>query len=346
MKSDIIRRAIGGIDADLVEAADRAVPAGRKRAASSHFRISRAVLIAAVLAVLLSLGAVAYYVISHENTAALLQKNPFAEGELQPELDETGRQILDVAAVDLGISQTSNGTTITLDSLMGYRDERESLYYLTFTVTPPEGYEFPDNMKYWCFWNDRFTLNPDDIVLPRAASTVKNPDGTASVLWALMPQGDPSGHSLHVEIGGFGTADKEVVASLYDGSRQIELPGHWSFEFELPTLPETREIKLDAAALKESGLPVTELRLNEFGGLLWLDRNIMEAAGKGDHLESFTLEYPDGTEYSVSFGEYGSNLWPNVDEQGNVFTRIVFLNPQPIQEASAVVIDGVRIPLS
>ena len=55
---------------------------------------------------------------------------------------------------------------------------------------------------------------------------VKNPDGTASVLWALDPLGDPSGHKLHVEIGGFGTADKEVVASLYDGSRQIELPGH------------------------------------------------------------------------------------------------------------------------
>lgn len=346
MKSDIIRRAIGGIDADLVEAADRAVPAGRKRAASSHFRISRAVLIAAALTVLLSLGAVAYQLISHANTAALLQKNPFSEGNVQPPVDETGMQIMNNSAIDLGLSQTSNGTTISVDSLMGFTDPTHSLYYLTFTVTPPEGYEFPDNMKYWCFWDERFKLVPEDIDIVYAASTVKNPDGTASVLWALDPLGDPSGHKLHVEIGGFGTADKEVVASLYDGSRQIELPGHWSFEFELPTLPETREIKLDAAALKESGLPVTELRLNEFGGLLWLDRNIMEAAGKGDHLESFTLEYPDGTEYSVSFGEYGNNLWPDYDEQGQLFNLIVFLNPQPIENACAIVIDGVRIPIN
>lgn len=346
MKSDQLRRAIGGIDARLIEAADRPMATKQQSSGSPRFRIPRAALIAAVLAVLLSLSAVAYYVISHENTAALLQKNPFAEGELQPELDETGRQILDVAAVDLGISQTSNGTTITLDSLMGYRDERESLYYLTFTVTPPEGYEFPDNMKYWCFWNDRFTLNPDDIVLPRAASTVKNPDGTASVLWALMPQGDPSGHSLHVEIDGFGTADKAVVASVYDGSRQIELSGSWSFDLSLPALPETREIPLDAAALREAGLPVTALRLNSFGGIVELDNAAIDMTGKTHYLETFRLEYPDGRGYSVSFGEYGSNLWPNVDEQGNVFTRIVFLNPQPIQEASAVVIDGVRIPLS
>ena len=345
MKSDIIRRAIGGIDAELIEAADHAIPAKRTSSSVSRYRIPRVALIAAALAVLLSVSALAYHLISHANTAALLQKNPFSEVDVQPPADATGMQIMNNSAIDLGLSQTSNGTTISVDSLMGFTDPTHSVYYLTFTVTPPEGYAFPDDMKYWCFWDYRYTLVPDDIACPHGASTVKNPDGTASVLWALDPFGDPSGHKLHIEISGFGTADKEVVWSLYDGSRQIELPGSWTFDLELPTLPETREIKLDAAALKEAGLPVTALRLNEFGGLLWLDRNMMEAAGKGDHLERFTLEYPDGTEYSVSFDEYGNNLWPDYDDQGQLFNLIVFLNPQPIENACAVVMDGVRIPL-
>ena len=58
-----------------------------------------------------------------------------------------------------------------------------------------------------------------------------------------------------------------------------------------------------------------------------------------------TLEYPDGADYTVSFGVYGDNLWVNWDEQGNFYCEIVFSNPQPISQATAIVIDGVRIPL-
>ena len=49
--------------------------------------------------------------------------------------------------------------------------------------------------------------------------------------------------------------------------------------------------------------------------------------------------------YSVSFDEYGNNLWPNYDDQGQLFNLIVFFSPQPIENACAIVMDGVRIPL-
>lgn len=337
MKCDKIRRAIGGIDADLIEAADRTMPAKQRAHTASRYRIPRAALIAAVLVVLLSVSAIAYYVVSHANTAALMEAGPFSNGNVRSEIDETGQQLIENAAIDLGFSQTSNGTTITLDSMLGFKDTKESLMYLTFTITPPEGYEFPEDMQYWCFWNDRRKLVPEDYEIPYTASTVKNPDGSASVLWAMMPQCDLSGYRLHIEIGGFGTADKELVASLYDGSRVIELPGSWTFDFTLPDLPDTQEITLDAAALREAGLPVTALRLSDFGGIAELEHV--------QQLENFTLEYPDGTEYTVSFGENGDNLWLNMDEQSRPFCQVLFLNPQPVRKASAIVIDGVRIPL-
>lgn len=61
--------------------------------------------------------------------------------------------------------------------------------------------------------------------------------------------------------------------------------------------------------------------------------------------EVVTLEYPDGSEYTVSFGEYGDNLCIDWDEDGTPYCRIVFTNPQPLSHATAIVINGVRIPL-
>lgn len=368
-------------------------------------RIPAAALIAAVLAVLLSVGAAAY-AIAHASTARLMEAGPMTDGQVQVPVDETGQRIIDSSAIDLHLSQTSNGTTITLDSVMGFADPTESLFYLTFTITPPEGFAFPDDMQYWCFWNERKTLIPNDLELPTASATVKNPDGSASVLWMLMPMGEVSGHRLHIKIGGFGTADKAVVASLYAGSRQIELPGQWEFDFALPELPETQEIAFDAAALQAAGLPLTALRLSSFGGIAEFEaqdvsqldqiqtyfpdelralcpdidwENMSEAefeelclAGDTngvlndaqfaklweligklpsiydeiDHPEVVTLEYPDGSEYTVSYGQYGDNLWINYDEKsGTSYCVIVFNNPQPVSQASAIVINGIRIPL-
>lgn len=401
MKTTDLIDAFGALDDETVLAAHKK----SEKTISLHRRIQRAALIAAALVMLLSLGALAYYVASHANTAALMEAGPMSNGHIRPEIDEAGMAIIDSSAIDLGLSQTSNDTTITLDSMMGYADPKESVLYLTFTVTPPEGFAFPEDMKDWCFWDMRWTSVPDDLQIPYAASTVKNPDGTASVLWLMMPMGDPSGHRLHIEIGGFGMASKEVCEDLYMGTREIELPGEWVFDLELPELPATQEIAFDAAALKEAGLPMTALRLNSFGGIAELEKQevsqlklFRETYGEqlkadfptvdfahmddaefnalcmtGDidgslteeefaHLqqllyslppvdqsikrpETVTLEYPDGTEYTVSFGEYGDNLWINWDEQGLPYCQILFLNPQPLSEASAIVINGIRIPL-
>ena len=399
MKSFDLLNAMGELDEETVLSA-RETPA---KTAPARRRIPRAALIAAVLAAILSLSAVAYYAISHRNTAALMEAGPQTSGRVQVVIDETGQSIIDDAAVDLSLTQTSNGTSVTAESLMGFTDPTQSLVYLTFTVTPPEGYEFPDDMSYWCFWNIRYAAVPDDIQLPRAEATVKNPDGTASVLWMISPTGATAGHRLHIELGGFGMASKEVCADLYSGARTIELPGSWVFDFEIPELPATQEVTFDAAACKAAGLPITALRLNSFGGIAELEpqelsqrkafcemygerlkedfptvdfdrmddaefdalckngvtdgflteaefaklQDLLDGLPPFDfvHPTEVTLEYPDGADYTVSFGEYGDNLLFNWTEQGNLYCEIVFSNPQPISQATAIVIDGVRIPL-
>lgn len=401
MKSFDLLNAMGELDGETVRTA-REVPA---KTAPVRRRLPKTALIAAALAVFLSLSAAAYYAISHANTAALLETNPMTDSPVVVRVDNAGQQIIDDAAIDLGISQTSNGTTVTVDSIMGYKDLTESRLYLTFTVAPPEGFAFPEDMSYWCFWDIRYTAVPDDITIGRAEATVKNPDGTASVLWMLSPMGDIAGHKLHIEFGGFGMASKEVCEDLYMGNRTIDLPGHWTFDLDVPALPETQNIAFDHAAVKEAGLPMTALRLNSFGGVAELEKQELSAlkqfretygeqlktdfptidfgrmddaeflalldSGDTDgfltedeyaHLneligslqpwylafarpETLTLEYPDGTEYTVSYGTYGDNLWINWDDDGVPYCSIAFLNPQPISQATAIVINGIRIPL-
>ena len=403
MKSEKLRRAIGGIDADLIEAADLIVsPAS---AAPVRRRIPRVALIAAVLAIVLSFGAVAYYVVTHPKTAALIEAGPMTNGRIPVTVDETGMQIIDNAAIDLNLSQTSNGTTVTVDSVMGFRDPTSSMLYLTLTITPPEGYEFPEDMKDWCFQMPRIAAVPDDIELGRAESTIKNPDGTASMLMLFFPNGDLNHHSLHLDLEGFGMASKETYHEIAEGIRTIELPGNWIFHFDLPELPETQEISFDAQAVKEAGLPMTALRLNSFGGVAELEpqdvsqlRTLRETYGDqlktdfptldfdrmddaefdalcaGGDVEGFlteaefahlhellcampaffvdfdrpktvTLEYPDGSTYTVSYGTCGDNLWIDWAEDGTPYCQIAFPNPQPISQATAIVINGIRIPL-
>lgn len=401
MKSFDLLNAMGELDGETVRTA-REVPA---KTAPVRRRLPKAALIAAALAVFLSLSALAYYAISHANTVALLETNPRTDSPVEVHVDETGQKIIDDNAIDLGISQISNGTTVTVDSIMGYKDPMESMLYLTFTIMPPEGFEFPEDMAYWCFWNVRYTAVPDDIPIGRAEATVKNPDGTASVLWMLSPMGDISGHKLHIAFEGFGAASKEVCEDLYMGRRTIDLPGSWEFDLDVPELPETQTIAFDLAAVKEAGLPMTALRLSPFGGVAEVEKQelsplkqfretygeqlktdfptidfdrmddaeflaLLESGDKDGFLtedeyahlnelisslqpwflafarpETLTLEYPDGTEYTVSYGTYGDNLWINWDDDGVPYCSIAFLNPQPISQATAIVINDIRIPL-
>ena len=402
MKNEKLRRAIGGIDADLIEAADQ--NNSRTGKAFVHRRIPRAALIAVLLAAVLSLSVMAYEIV-HANVVRLMEAGAMTNGRVPVTIDETGRQIIDSSAIGLNLSQTSNDTTVTIDSAMGFRDLSSSMLYLTLRITPPEGYAFPEDMKDWCFETARIAAVPDDIQMGRVESTIKNPDGSASMLMLFLPNGDLENHSLHMDLEGFGMASKETYHEIFEGARTIELPGNWTFNFTVPTLPETQEIPFDAASVKEAGLPMTALRLNSFGGVAVLEKqelsrlrafretygaqlkadfptvdfDLMDDAeftaicAGGDldgflteaeftHLQSLldamprldsdlacpkdlTLEYPDGSKYTVSFGETGDNLWINWDDDRTPYCQIVFTNPQPISNANAVVINGIRIPL-
>lgn len=396
MKTYDILNALGELEDDTLLNAHE-LPA---KPVSVRRRIPAGALIAAVLAVLLSLGAVAY-AIAHVNTVRLMHAGPSTGGREAVSIDETAQQLIDNESVDYGISQTSQGTTVTLDSVMGFTDETKSLLYITLTVTPPEGFAFPDDMTDWGFWGN-FHLDAD-VSGSGSEVAVKNDDGTASCMLMWISNANLSAKNAALKLGGldsggFGNISKENARLLNDGIRQIELPGNWEFDLGRIELPPTQEIALNEDVLSAAGLPLKSLHLTSFGGIalmgsphvqdamvarLWasfpeelcalfpavdwaaLTDEDFEALWDSDDTtddqrlrlmdlmallppvdyggpETFTLEYPDGSSYTV---EAPNNLWVDFEENGDLSFTVLFLSPQPISRASAIVINDIRIPL-
>ena len=363
-------------------------------------RIPRAALIAAILVIALSLG-VAAYAITHAKTVRLMAAGPRTGGRETVAINETGQQLIDNASVDYDISCTDHGTTVTLDSVMGFADETKSLVYLTLTITPPEGFAFPDDMTDWGFWG---SSHLDTGVTGGGSSVaVKNDDGTASYMLMWITNEDMRTLDARLRLGGgenggFGISSKENAPALYDGSRQIELPGSWEFDLGRIELAPTQEISLDRQALADAGLPLKSLHLTSFGGIVLMDNPHvrdaqidrlretypeelaalfpeldwaamteadLEALVTGEDtpedarlrlmdllawlppvdyngLKTLTVEYPDGSSYTAE----GPNVvWEDFEQNGDLSFTVVFFNPQPISQASAVVINGIRIPL-
>ncbi len=371
---------------------DRSGPVPMRR------RIPGAALIAAILVIALSIGAVAY-AISHANTARLMAAGPHTGGREAVAIDETGQQLIDNASVDYGIRCTDHGTTVTLDSVMGFADQTKSLVYLTLTITPPEGFEFPDDMTDWGFWG---SSHLDTGVTGGGSSVaVKNDDGTASFMLMWITNEDVRTLDARLRLGGgenggFGISSKENAPALFDGSRQIELPGSWEFDLGRIELAPTQELALDRQTLAEAGLPLKSLHLTSFGGIALMDNpHVHDAqidrlrAAYPEELEALlpgadwaamteadleelmtsedtpedvrvrlldllawlppvdyggvktlTVEYPDGSSYTA---EDPGVVWEDFEQNGDLSFTILFLNPQPISQASAIVINDVQV---
>lgn len=414
MKTLDLINALGELDDETVLSA-RNVPAKTLRVR----RIPRAALIAAVLAGALALGAAAYAII-HVNSVRLMQAGPISGGEQAVDIDEPAAQVIEEQSVDYGISVTDKGTTVTLESLMGYSAEEESLLYLTLTVTPPEGVTLPEDASAYGFVNEFFAFpfdapdeTPREIPAHGGSSVaVKNPDGSVSVMLLRFFGGPVEGARMKLTLEDFdlsGKAAAQAAFARWEQEKQTSvpaeepdplLPGSWEFDLGRLHLPTQQMLTPDQSALTQAGLSCNRLELTPFGGKLTLDDTapsllerlraeyseelrelspeinwdelteeefqalLREAETSVDPDDTrlrfldvlgrlapwdygfpstVALEYPDGTSYTV---DSPLLLWTDELATGEVCLRILFPAPQPILQASAILLGDARVPLN
>lgn len=414
MKTYDLMNALGELDDETVLSA-RETPAKT----TPLRRIPRAALIAAVLAFALTLGAAAYAIV-HTNSVRLMEAGPISGGKKTAAIDENAAQVIERQSVDYGLAAVDNGTTVTLESLMGYSTDSDSLLYLTLTVTPPSGTTLPDDVSEYGFVHEYIAFPfdaPDETpwdIPSRGGSgvAVKNPDGTVSVMLMRFFGGPIEDANMTLMLENFdlcGKAAAQAAFERWEREKQTGVPvqepapllaGSWAFDLGRLHLPPQDTRTLDETELSQAGLPFTSLELTAFGGKLTcrdtapslLQRlrseypnelrelmpdvdwdklteedfqKLLELADETEDLEdarlrfmdlygwlepwdygfpdSVTLEYADGGSYTV---DSPLLLWVDEPENGEVCQRLLFPAPQPIIDATAVVISGVRIPLN
>lgn len=228
----------------------------------SRRRVPR-LLIAAAVAAVMMVTAGAAYVISHQSTKALMETGPNTGGYFPVELDERSLSVIDDTAQDYGTSVTDNGTTVTLDSVMGFRSEEMSVVYLTLTVAPPADTELTADIQDCGFWEQQ-----TDFFGTSSGTTtaIDNGDGTYSVMLMYTVMGEIESDRMELTLSGFGNVSKEAAHGLYDGTREIEVPGTWSFTIEDLQLTEPENLAFDAALFADAGIQPSKITVSPFGG--------------------------------------------------------------------------------
>lgn len=379
-------------------------------------RITRIALAAAIIAAVLSLNVIAFSII-RSDSVHLMESDPIGEGKQTVTIDERSAQVIEAQSVNYGISVTDSGTTVTLESLMGYSTDRDSLLYLTVTVTPPDGLTLPEDITQYGF-ADAVISFPFDAAdkaawdIPQGGGTttaVKNPDGTVSVMLMRLFSAPVENAPMTLVLKDFDLCGKAGARERAAQEEQSEDPlekaapvieGTWEFSLGRLHLPNRETRMADKSALEQSGLPFLTVELTAFGGKItcmdtapsvlerlrgeyaaelkerfpavdWdtlseaefrrmLEEDMTtppEEAADGLLLTdivgwlepwdygcptTFSLEYPDGTSYCVSSPLL---IWQYIETNDEISFRIFFPAPQPISQASAIVIDDTRIPL-
>lgn len=385
MKEEKLFAALGGIDENYLEEAAR-FGARKKRS----LRPAR-VLIAAAVVAALTVTAGAVYVITHQNTKALMETGPNSGGYHPVELDERSLSVIDNTSQDFGTSVTDNSTAVTLDSVMGFQSEEMSVVYLTLTVVPPAGTELTADIQDCGFWEQQ----PDFFGASSGSGSttaIDNGDGTYSVMLMYTVMGEIESDRMQLTLSGFGNVSKEAAHGLFDGTREIEVPGTWNFTIEDLQLTEPETLEFDTALFAGTGIEPSMITVSPFGGTvtmadpsndvvaahreelkaicpdLEIDWNQMTAEqlnlllaegsvftdeqtdaicelldnGTGSSfggINSIQLQYPDGSTYE------GQVVHLSKDEDGNMIVRYIFEAPQDLDQAEALVIEGIHVPL-
>ena len=377
-KEEMLLSSMGYLEDDLLMEANEYKKTKRRIRKSSW-------LIAAAIVAMLGITASAAYYFTHERTAALMESGPHTGGNVQVELDDNSRDVIEQESRDYILSATDNGVTVSLDSIMGFHSKNMSVVYLTMTLTPPEGTEFTAGIQECGFW-ENWMPQFEGIGGDASQTAIWNEDGTISVMVEGNYQGDVNGLPMHLSLGGFGNVSKEVASALYSGEREIELPGTWDFEIDALELSDP--MKLDSASLGEN----TEVYVSDFGGyvvnapggtddamqalkpeleniapeidwdhmtleqLNWLRADGSVFTDEQDQcIETLLADYDTGNYNTIPLitliypdgteYEANSNVWFGYDEARNAINWFLFDAPQDLAKAEHLMVNGNQLLL-
>jgi hypothetical protein len=296
----------------------------------------RVLLAVAATVAALSITAAAAYVAVHANNRDLMAASPLTGGSQPQVIDETSAAVIDEAANDLALSCTDSGSTVTLDSVMGFATDDLSVVYLSLTMDYPDGTTFSCDASELGFRS--WFLRPTDGEMGNGSGsqvTVANDDGTCSVMLMFEFDSNLSGKTATLELEQFGNMSGENLEAIGEGAAQAEVSGAWNFTLGLP-LGQPDEVAFDAALFDDAAFMPTSIALSEFGGCVTL-------ADDRTALSQVTLEFEDGSTYDGEFRSFANGS----DETGEFhFTNgFVFEAPQDLTHAVALILDGVRVPL-
>lgn len=292
--------------------------------------------VAAALAAL-SLTAGAVYVATRAGTRELIAAGPLTGGSLPQEISETSAAVIDETQRDMGLQSTSGGTTVTLESTMGFATGQLSVMYLTMNVACPEGTDFGCDVDCLGFVNQHMEFEPE-LRSSGSGSTVvlANEDGTYSVMLMYEVEGDLSGSTVTLELSDFtGMGDDETMIQLFNGTLEPTIVGDWSFTFD-PGLDVPDAVEFDPALFDGVSFLPESIALCELGGAVTcVDDSVL--------LQEVAVEFADGTIYEGQFRSFGESN--DLTGECHFTCGFVFEAPQDLTNAAALIIDGVRVPL-
>jgi hypothetical protein len=218
----------------------------------------RPFVLALAAALTLSITAGAAYYMTHLRETALMEQGPMDGGLYPSMVDEQGQQVIEDAAVDYEMVQESQGTAVTLDSVMGYHSADCSVAYVTVTVDVPD--QTGLDLSQCAF--DNMELQPTDpeqhLAGDAAMVAQQNEDGTISVMIAFLFRYED-------------VTEIPVTLTLENfRAGEVCLSGTWDYEIASLELSDLTAVDADAALL-QSSFPVYDIQLSDFGGKITVE---------------------------------------------------------------------------
>lgn len=299
-------------------------------------RIPKGILIAAIFVMLFCFTAGASYIITHQKTVALMETGPNTGGYIPVEIGEKSVSVIEKTSKDINLSVQDSGTTLTMDSLMGMSTEDMSVVYMTFTLTPPEGTVFTADISDCGFmYASIFPTSGEtpDFGADGSVTAIDNGDGTISTMLMWIFRGDVSGMPYTIHLEGFGNVSKEAARALYSGERQIEVPGTWEFNLDEFPLEIPQALTVDESLFENTVYKSAEIQIAPFGGTIRFADGVIDNL-YGELPYQVLVEYPDGStnESWTCYLNHGAYIF-------------IFDAPQPVDEASYLVIEDIKIPM-
>lgn len=223
----------------------------------THHRL-RVLMIAIAATLILSVTASAVYYLTHTREAALMEAGPLDGGLFSTTLDDRSKEVVDNSAVDYAMIQTSNGTTVTLDSIMGFHSTDYSVAYVTVSIALPSGINTEVDVEACGFqWMELQPSASEQLLAGDAAQVaVQTDENTVSVMFAFsFRYHDVTDIPVTLTLENFNTGSQEIS-------------GTWVFEIDALVLSSLNTISFDQDCFAEMPFEISDIQLSNFGGTI------------------------------------------------------------------------------